>query len=170
MTEVFDAGRVVDVAIVGGGSAGLAAARSAIECGARDAGVIEREEYAGGVLPQCVHDGFGLHVYGESLTGPEYADRWVRRAAADGATLLLKTTVVALGRADDGLFAIDAVGAPLGGAATLRARALVVATGCRERTRGALQLPGSRPAGVMTAGAAQYLVNEYCSYLWTREE
>ena len=157
----IDASGVFDVLVVGGGSAGLAAAVAAAECGAARVLVVEREDYLGGVLPQCVHDGFGLYLYGESLTGPEYAQRWARRAYEAGVQVALAATVLSLAAldAEGGLFAVDAVGASLGGRALLRARAVVCATGCRERTRGAMQIPGGRPAGVLTAGSAQYMVN-----------
>lgn len=157
----IDASGVFDVLVVGGGSAGLAAAVAAAECGAARVLVVEREDYLGGVLPQCVHDGFGLYLYGGSLTGPEYAQRWARRAYEAGVQVALAATVLSLAAldAEGGLFAVDAVGASLGGRALLRARAVVCATGCRERTRGAMQIPGGRPAGVLTAGSAQYMVN-----------
>ncbi len=149
---------VFDVAVIGAGPAGMAAAVAAREAGATRVCVLEREEYSGGVLPQCVHDGFGLHLYGESLTGPEYAEVWRAQLREAGVMVALSTTVlgVSLG---EGLFRIDAVGLPLGGRACVRARSVVVATGCRERTRGQLMIPGTRPAGVLTAGAAQYMVN-----------
>lgn len=156
---MLDCSRTFDVVVVGGGSAGLAAACAAEESGARDVIVVEREEYLGGVLPQCVHDGFGLHLYGESLTGPEYAQMWVARALSDRIEAVLATTVVGVRMDRTGRFFVEAVGQPLGGRAVLTARSVVVATGCRERTRGALQIPGSRPAGVLTAGSAQYMVN-----------
>lgn len=151
-------GLACDVLVVGGGSAGLAAAVSAAESGAQDVLVVEREGYLGGVLPQCVHDGFGLHLYGKSLTGPEYATRWIDRARAAGVRTACMTTVTRLEQGEDG-FTAEVVGAHIGGIATICARTVVVATGCRERTRGALQIPGGRPAGVITAGTAQYMVN-----------
>ena len=150
-----------DVAVIGAGPAGLAAAVAARQAGAAQVLVLEREPRCGGVLHQCVHDGFGLHLYGRSLTGPEYAERWEEAVAECGARVARETTVVGAGyetgRARP--FRLEAVGAPLGGRATVRARAVVAATGCRERTRGQLGIPGTRPSGVMTAGAAQYLMN-----------
>ncbi len=146
--------------IVGGGSAGLAAAWSAKEHGAASVLVIEREAYAGGVLPQCVHDGFGLHVFGENLTGPEYAERWIRRAQDAGADIALSATVLDVRHADGGDgFELDVLGRAFEGRAIIEAKAVVVATGCRERTRGSMQIPGMRPAGVMCAGTAQYMIN-----------
>ena len=151
--------RAYDVIVIGGGSAGLAAAVAARRAGGRRVLVIEREEYLGGVLPQCVHDGFGLHLYGESLTGPEYAARWVTAAHECGVESACSSTVLAISRVDEGSFCVDAVGASLGGRVALFAKSVVVATGCRERTRGSLQIPGGRPAGVLTAGSAQYMMN-----------
>lgn len=148
-----------DVAVIGAGPAGMAAAVAARACGAARVCVLEREGYAGGVLPQCVHDGFGLHLYGVSLTGPEYAEAWRAQMRDAGATVALFTTVLGITRDSDGLFRIDAVGLPLGGRSCVLTRSVVVATGCRERTRGQLMIPGTRPAGVLTAGAAQYMVN-----------
>lgn len=163
----IDVHEIFDVLVVGGGSAGLAAAVAAAESGAPRVLVLEREDYLGGVLPQCVHDGFGLYLYGASLTGPEYARRWERRARGAGVQIALASTVISISASGalgvdaqgGGLFTVDAVGVPLGGRALLRARAVVCATGCRERTRGAMQIPGGRPAGVLTAGSAQYMVN-----------
>ncbi len=153
---------VYDVAVVGAGPAGLAAACAARACGLEHVIVLDREEYAGGVLPQCVHDGFGLHLYGRSLTGPEYAQTWRAAACEAGVATVLETTVLGMRRADAEAgagYVVDAVGAPVGGHASLFARAVVVATGCRERTRGQLGIPGTRPSGVLTAGTAQYMVN-----------
>lgn len=151
-----------DIAVIGGGSAGLAAAVAAAECARLRVLVLERESYLGGVLPQCVHDGFGLHCYREPLTGPEYARRWSDRARAAGVQVALSTTVLSVERVDEGpqpAYELDAVGEQLGGTRTIRARSVVCATGCRERTRGAMQIPGGRPAGILTAGSAQYMVN-----------
>ncbi len=158
--DVLDVSKPFDVVVVGGGSAGLAAAAAAKESGAPRVLLLEREAYLGGVLPQCVHDGFGLYLYGESLTGPEYAQRWAARVRADGVLAALATTVLEVRPpVEEGLFCIDALGASLGGRACVYARSVVCATGCRERTRGALRIPGGRPAGVLTAGSAQYMVN-----------
>ncbi len=160
MSHAIEVSEPFDVAVIGGGSAGLAAAVAAAESGSMRVLVLEREEYLGGVLPQCVHDGFGLYLYGMSLTGPEYAHRWAMRAYAAGVRVALATTVLLVkGPGVDGLFHLDTLGVVLGGRVTVRARAVVCATGCRERTRGAMQIPGGRPAGVLAAGSAQYMVN-----------
>ena len=149
---------IADVVVIGAGPAGLAAAWAAAHAGA-DVLVLEREPSPGGILPQCVHDGFGIYLHGESLTGPEYAERWYERAVEAGARFAFATTVLSVERADEG-FSVEAVGTEIGGRESIACAAVVAATGCRERVRGALGIPGTRPAGVMTAGEAQYLVNK----------
>ncbi|MGQ9553891.1 MAG: NAD(P)/FAD-dependent oxidoreductase [Anaerolineae bacterium] len=141
----------VDVAIIGGGPAGLAAGIAASRKGA-SALILERNRELGGVLMQCVHSGFGLKLYGEDLTGPEYAWRWLDSLGA--LQYLTDTMAIAI---EPG-FRIIASSGKLG-LVSVQARALVLAMGCRERTRGAIAIPGTRPAGVMTAGTAQRLVN-----------
>lgn len=144
----------VDVAILGGGPAGLAAALKARAAGAKVL-ILERDRDAGGILTQCIHNGFGLHYFGEELTGPEYAARFVQKVrAAEGIELLCDTMVLELS-ADHSLLAVSATR----GLIEIKAGAIVLAMGCRERTRGNLNIPGSRPAGVYTAGCAQRLVN-----------
>ena len=143
-----------DVVVVGAGPAGLAAAIAAKENGAGDVIVIDREEHLGGILRQCIHNGFGLHVFGEELTGPEYAARFVDKAKALGIRFLTETMVLDV--SDQHM--ITAVG-PETGLVTIAAGAVVLAMGCRERSAGALMIPGSRPAGVLTAGTAQRFVN-----------
>ncbi len=145
--------RQVDIAVVGGGSAGLAAAIAAKEAGAREVLVLEREDELGGILRQCIHNGFGLHRFKEELTGPEYASRYIAKARELGVEHMTGVTVLELGEGRT----ITAVGE--NGLIKLRAGAVVLATGCRERPRGALATPGTRPAGVYTAGAAQKLMN-----------
>ena len=142
-----------DVVVVGGGPAGLAAACSAKEAGAKEVLVIERDKEAGGILNQCIHNGFGLHYFKEELTGPEYAGRFIKKAVELGVTILLDTMVLSVEghkvtacNAQDGLLVFT------GGA-------VVLAMGCRERTRGAVAIPGDRPAGIFTAGTAQRYIN-----------
>lgn len=142
-----------DVIVIGGGPAGLAAAASAQGHGANDVLVIERAERLGGILNQCIHNGFGLITYGEELTGPEYAHRAELTAHEAGVEVLLDTMVLSVGK--DGT--VTCVGP--GGLLALSAGAVVLAMGCRERPAGALAIPGFRPAGVYTAGCAQRLVN-----------
>ncbi len=149
-----------DLVVIGGGSSGLAAAYAASASGVENLLIIEREHYLGGVLPQCVHDGFGLHLYKQSLTGPEYAQKWIDLVSSAQIERALESTVVDT-RHDEatGLFHVDVIGAAFRGFATLVCRSLICATGCRERTRGSLRIPGGRPAGLVTAGTAQYMVN-----------
>ena len=150
-----DDGDICDVAIVGGGPAGLAAAVAARKA-RPDARVVvlERDTAAGGILRQCIHNGFGLHHFGEELTGPEYAGRFVRQAEEAGAEIWTDTMVLSVTK-DREVVCMN----PARGLVRLRAGAVVLAMGCRERTRGALSIPGTRPAGVYTAGCAQRLVN-----------
>jgi len=142
-----------DVAIIGGGPGGLAAARGAREAGAERVLVLERDGRTGGILNQCIHDGFGLVRYKAMLTGPEYALR--ARAEADevGAEVLTGAMVTGL-TPERTITAVTRAGLM-----EVQAGAVVLATGCRERTRGAIAIPGTRPAGVFTAGAAQNLIN-----------
>ena len=142
-----------DVVIVGGGPGGLAAAQGAKEAGASSVLVLEREDQVGGILHQCIHDGFGLIRYRETLTGPEYAHRAQGEALAAGAQLRTGAMVTRL-TPDRRLTAVTRQGL-----LHCQAGAVVLATGCRERTRGAIAIPGTRPAGVYTAGTAQNLMN-----------
>ena len=146
--------RNAELVIIGGGPAGLAAAIAARQSGVKDLLVLERDSEPGGILNQCIHNGFGLHTFQEELTGPEYAARFAAQAVALDIPVLLNTmvldlaadrTVTAMNRTD-GLF-------------QLHPMAVILAMGCRERPRGALNIPGSRPAGIFTAGTAQRLVN-----------
>ena len=143
-----------EVVVIGGGPAGLAAAISAYENGCRSILLIERDKKLGGILNQCIHNGFGLHTFKEELTGPEYADRYIRKFAETGADLMLQTTVLDISE-DKVIRAIN----EKDGLVTVKAKAIVLAMGCRERSRGALNIPGTRPAGVYSAGTAQKLVN-----------
>jgi thioredoxin reductase/CxxC motif-containing protein len=142
-----------DVIVVGAGPGGLASAKAARQQGARKVLVLERENRAGGILNQCIHDGFGLFQYGQSLTGPEYACRAWQEASDAGVEIRTATMVTQVSR--DRL--VTAVSRD--GLQQYQAGAIVMATGCRERTRGAIAIPGSRPAGVFTAGVVQNLVN-----------
>ena len=142
-----------DVVVIGGGPGGLAAATAAKKAGAESVVVLERDTRAGGILNQCIHNGFGLHTYKEELSGPEYATRAIREAEECGVEICCDSMVVDM-TADR---VITAIGRD--GLRTYEAGAVVMATGCRERTRGAIVIPGSRPAGVFTAGVVQNFVN-----------
>ncbi|MBQ6453890.1 MAG: FAD-dependent oxidoreductase, partial [Coriobacteriales bacterium] len=143
-----------DLVVIGGGAAGMAAACAAYDAGVRDIVILEREGATGGILKQCIHNGFGLHRFDEELTGPEYALREAARVAERGIKVQLDTTV--LGFDENRL--ITAV-SPSEGLQIIDAGAIVLAMGSRERTRGALGIAGSRPAGIYTAGTAQQFTN-----------
>ena len=143
-----------ELVIIGGGPAGMAAAVAAHEAGIRDILILERDDALGGILRQCIHNGFGLHRFGEELTGPEYAYRYEKMVVELGIEYMLNTMVIevsdqrvvtAMNR-DMGIFSVEA-------------GAVVLAMGCRERSKGALNIAGCRPAGIFTAGTAQKFVN-----------
>ncbi|MBW1999599.1 MAG: FAD-dependent oxidoreductase [Deltaproteobacteria bacterium] len=144
----------VDLAIIGAGPAGMAAAISAWESGMEDIMLLERAEYPGGLLHQCIHNGFGLHYFEEDLTGPEYAERFIDRLASSNIKLCLNTMVTNF-YPDRSMIAIN----PQWGEFKVVPKTVVLAMGCREKTRFAIGIPGSRPAGIFTAGLAQKLVN-----------
>ena len=145
--------------VIGGGPAGLAAACKAWEQGLRRVLVLERDCELGGILNQCIHNGFGLHRFGQELTGPEYAGRYIGLLEQTGVEVRLDTMVLQLVPGRDGRpHQVHAVNGKQG-YQLLTAQTVVLAMGCRERTRGAISIPGERPAGIFTAGAAQRFMN-----------
>lgn len=140
--------------IIGGGPAGLAAALRLFEKGVRDILILERENHMGGILRQCIHDGFGLTRFGESLSGPEYAQRFIERVEKAGIEYITGCTVLDVSRGKK----VTAVSRDRG-LLEIQADAALLTMGCRERTRGALATPGTRPSGVYTAGVAQNYIN-----------
>ena len=143
-----------NLVIIGGGPAGLAAAKSAYDNGERDILILERENVLGGILNQCIHNGFGLHTFKEELTGPEYAKRYIDEVEKRGIEYKLETTVLKVGT--------DKVGTAVNerdGLMKIQAKAIIFACGCRERPRGGINVAGSRCAGIFSAGTAQKLIN-----------
>ena len=146
--------REYELVIIGGGPAGLAAAVAAHKAGITDILILERDNELGGILNQCIHNGFGLHTFKQELTGPEYAGRFIDRVKEAGIPCKLGTMVMDI-RPDRTVLAMNREE----GMVEYACDAIVLAMGCRERPRGALNIPGYRPAGIYTAGAAQRLVN-----------
>lgn len=144
-----------DVVIVGGGPAGMSAAIGALEAGVSRVLMVDREIEVGGILNQCIHNGFGLHHFGEELTGPEYASRLLEQLVDDEIDIAVDSYVL-----DVDADRTVTIASPSTGITRVQAGAVVLAMGARERTRGAIRIPGSRPAGVMTAGLAQKFVNQ----------
>jgi NADPH-dependent 2,4-dienoyl-CoA reductase/sulfur reductase-like enzyme len=150
-----------DGVVIGGGAAGMAAALE-LEASGFSCAIIEREDHLGGILMQCIHNGFGLHEFSEELTGPEFAERFIEKILPSKTAVYLDTTVTGFGPAASPgggavykeLFCVSPAGV-----LKIQARAIILAMGCRERNRGNVRIPGSRPAGVFTAGLAQRLVN-----------
>ncbi len=147
-----------DILIIGGGPAGMAAAIGAKKAGTDDILILERDSVLGGILNQCIHNGFGLHTFKEELTGPEYAERYAEQVKELDIPYELNTMVLDIQPLKDGRKAVSLISSKRG-AATIYAKAVILAMGCRERPRGALNIPGFRPKGVYTAGTAQKLVN-----------
>lgn len=143
-----------DLIVIGGGPAGLASALSAYENGLKNILIIERDKELGGILNQCIHNGFGLHYFKEELTGPEYAGKFIKMLEDTAVQVMTDTMVLEITK-DKQVHCVNSQS----GYQVLDANAIVLAMGCRERTRGAISIPGTRPAGILTAGAAQRYVN-----------
>lgn len=145
-----------EIIVIGGGASGLAASLAAHEEG-RDVLLIEREQKLGGILNQCIHNGFGLQVFKEEYTGPEYADKYIQKFLNSGMDYLLDTTVMNVEKIKDGFEII--LSSKANGLQKMTCQSIVMSTGCYERTRGSISIPGDRPYGVITAGSAQRYLN-----------
>jgi NADPH-dependent 2,4-dienoyl-CoA reductase/sulfur reductase-like enzyme len=147
-----------DAVVIGGGAAGMAAALE-LEAEGFTCAIIEREDHLGGILMQCIHNGFGLHEFSEELTGPEFAERFINRVTKSKISVYLNTTVTRFASSENSSFFKELYCVCPNGAIRIRSRAVLLAMGCRERNRGNIRIPGFRPAGIFTAGLAQRLVN-----------
>lgn len=145
-----------DLVIIGGGSAGMAAALAAYDKGIKDILILERNEFLGGILNQCIHNGFGLSLFKEELTGPEFADRFIKQVKEKNIEYKLHTYVTNISKDKVVTYSNSQEGV-----VELKAKAIVMAAGCYERNAGAIGIPGDRPAGILTAGQAQLFLNEY---------
>ncbi|MTI49600.1 MAG: FAD-dependent oxidoreductase [Firmicutes bacterium] len=146
--------KIYDVVIIGGGPAGLAAAFEAKKYGAKEVLIIERNEELGGILQQCIHNGFGIHQFREELTGPEYAERFINKVKKANIECMLNTMVLGINK--DKVITIISKNE---GYISIKGKAIILSMGCRERTREALMIPGTRPSGIFTAGTAQRFIN-----------
>ena len=146
-----------DLVVIGGGSGGISAAISAYDNGVKNILVLEKEDYLGGILLQCIHNGFGLHTFKEELTGPEYADRFVKELINRKIEYRVSSFVLEIKKVDDGFEVVYSNKTE--GLVVVKALTIIAATGCSERTRGEISLQGDRPSGVMTAGLAQKYLN-----------
>jgi len=144
-----------DVTVIGGGPAGIIAAISAKKSGAKKVLVLDRNDWIGGILPQCIHDGFGLEEKGISQTGPEYIDSYIKEAKKTGVKLSKESMVLSLNKK------LEIISVSKKGLMKIKSKSIILAMGCREKTRGNLLIPGDRPSGIYTAGLAQTLINLY---------
>ena len=144
-----------DVTVIGGGPAGIIAAISAKKSGAKNILILDRNDWIGGILPQCIHDGFGVEEKGISQTGPEYINDYIEEAKKIGIKFSKETMVLSINKR------LEITSASKKGLMKIKSKSIILAMGCRERTRGNLLIPGDRPSGIYTAGLAQTLINLY---------